>query len=127
MSSSRGKLLPILNFYFSFSSYQERIQDGQPSLSVNVSILAAKVIRSLLGSPPDLRLMMAVMDFLLLVHPAASGFISFNPEAFYFKLWWGKPESNCDIKLSFRVNMASECNRIFFGQKQMDAFLNCLF
>ncbi|GFS19430.1 lysosomal-trafficking regulator [Elysia marginata] len=78
-----------------FSIYLERIQDGQPSLSVNVSILAAKVIRSLLGSPPDLHLMMAVMDFLLLVHPAASGYISFNAEAFYFKLWWdGSYKSN---------------------------------
>ncbi|GFN74593.1 lysosomal-trafficking regulator [Plakobranchus ocellatus] len=89
-----------------FSIYLERIQDGQPSLSVNVSISAAKVVRSLLGSPPDLHLMMAVMDFLLLVHPAASGYISFNPEAFYSKLWWdgtGKSSASTLTQVAAKV------------------------
>ncbi|XP_035828113.1 lysosomal-trafficking regulator isoform X2 [Aplysia californica] len=78
-----------------FNIYLERIQEGQPSLSVPVSQSAAHVVKSLLGSPPDLHLLMAVMDFLLLVHPAPSGFISFTRGAFYFKLWWdgSKPRS----------------------------------
>ncbi|CAL1534578.1 unnamed protein product, partial [Lymnaea stagnalis] len=71
-----------------FSIYLERIQDSQQSLSVSVSQSASVVITSLLGSPPDLHLLMPVMDFLLLVHPAPSGFINFNPNYFYFKLWW---------------------------------------
>ncbi|CAG5132645.1 unnamed protein product, partial [Candidula unifasciata] len=76
-----------------FSIYLERIQDGQPSLSVKVSQSAAKVITGLLGSPPELHLLMSLMDFLLLVHPAASGFISFTPSSFYFKLWWESARS----------------------------------
>ncbi|XP_055879864.1 lysosomal-trafficking regulator-like isoform X2 [Biomphalaria glabrata] len=79
-----------------FNIYLERIQDGQPSLSIPVSQSAANVIKSLIGSPPDLHLLMAVMDFLLLVHPAPSGFINFNSNSFYFRLWWDgeRPRSN---------------------------------
>ncbi|KAK6183248.1 hypothetical protein SNE40_010762 [Patella caerulea] len=80
-----------------FSIYLERIQENLPSLSVSVSESVSEIVEAILGSPPDLHMLMAVTDFLLLVHPAANSFINYKAESIYFKSSWAVPNGGPKI------------------------------
>ncbi|XP_061172369.1 lysosomal-trafficking regulator-like isoform X2 [Saccostrea echinata] len=71
-----------------FNIYQERIQDGCPAYPVSIGQSVVSIITSMMGSPPDMHIIVSVCDFLLFVHPAANTYISCSQSGFYFKLWW---------------------------------------
>jgi hypothetical protein len=66
----------------------ERIQDSCPPLSLPVCHYLVNIVRELIGSPPDLHAVILLCDFLLLMHPAASTYVSHNSEDFYFSHKW---------------------------------------
>ncbi|XP_041350649.1 lysosomal-trafficking regulator-like isoform X2 [Gigantopelta aegis] len=76
-----------------FSIYLERIQEALPLLSTDVSQSVTSIVASLLGSPPDLHLLVNVTDFLLLVHPAASAYVNHADSYLFFKPWWAFPSA----------------------------------
>uniref|UniRef100_A0ABM0M5Y3 Lysosomal-trafficking regulator-like n=1 Tax=Saccoglossus kowalevskii TaxID=10224 RepID=A0ABM0M5Y3_SACKO len=53
-----------------------------PPISIAKCFVA--IIQSMLGSPPDLDTIIAVCDFLLVVHPAVNTFVCHAPSSFYF-------------------------------------------
>lgn len=79
---------------------QERIQDGYPAYPVSIGQSVVSIITSLMGSPPDMHIIVAVCDFLLYVHPAANTYISCTQSGFYFKLWWGQCRFVCLIVIN---------------------------
>ncbi|KAJ8308471.1 hypothetical protein KUTeg_013345 [Tegillarca granosa] len=97
-----------------FCNYQERIQDGCPSFSPEISQCVISILQSMMGTPPDLHLIVAICDFLLLVHPAANTYISHSQSGFYFSLDCDTPTGpvthwNQDIrnKLPHPANMST--------------------
>ncbi|XP_053374768.1 lysosomal-trafficking regulator-like isoform X2 [Mercenaria mercenaria] len=76
-----------------FKVYQERIQEGFPSLSVSVGTSVVSILQNMAGSPPDYLLILEICDFLLNVHPAANTYINHSKSLFYFNLSWGQPPS----------------------------------
>lgn len=48
------------------------------------------IIRSMIGTPPDIYVVITICDFLLLTHPAASTFVNHMTSQFYFMQKWGK-------------------------------------
>ena len=85
---------------------KERIQDGFPSLPVPLCQSMLNVIRSLVGHPADIHLLVTICDFLLLTHPAASTFVFHSPDSFYFRHKWSKHflsiQSNSSLPLHYR-------------------------
>ena len=73
--------------------FQERIQEGFPSLSVSVGTSVVSILQNMAGSPPDYLLILEICDFLLNVHPAATTYINHSKSLFYFNLSWGQPPS----------------------------------
>ena len=69
---------------------QERIQDAFPSLPLSISSSMVQITRQLIGSPPDLHNIITLCDFLLLMHPAASTYVSHNTDNFYFAHKWSE-------------------------------------
>ncbi|KAL4238058.1 hypothetical protein ACF0H5_002769 [Mactra antiquata] len=76
-----------------FKIYQERIQEGFPSLPVPVGSSVVNIIQNMSGSPPDYHLIIEICDFLLLVHPAANTYINHSRSQFYFTLPCQNPPS----------------------------------
>ncbi|XP_078313286.1 lysosomal-trafficking regulator-like isoform X5 [Crassostrea virginica] len=87
-----------------FCTYKERIQDGYPAYPVSIGQSVVSIITSLMGSPPDMHIIVAVCDFLLYVHPAANTYISCTQSGFYFKLWWDSAKESALRSSLTRVN-----------------------
>ncbi|XP_023931174.1 lysosomal-trafficking regulator-like, partial [Lingula anatina] len=73
---------------------QERIQEACPSLPLPICSSMVKIIGHMMGSPPDINIVVTVCDFLLIAHPAASTFINHTADSFWFTHHWasGKKE-----------------------------------
>ncbi|XP_069116272.1 lysosomal-trafficking regulator-like isoform X2 [Argopecten irradians] len=84
-----------------FLMYRERIQDARPSFSTDIGQSVVSICQSMMGSPPDVHLIVSMCDFLLNVHPAASTYINHAKEDFYFTLWWDLPETNAMKKKDY--------------------------
>ncbi|XP_056022508.1 lysosomal-trafficking regulator-like isoform X3 [Ostrea edulis] len=87
-----------------FCTYQERIQEDYPSYPVSIGQSVVSIITSMMGSPPDMHIIVSVCDFLLYVHPAANTYISCTQSGFYFKLWWDSPADQTFRSSLSRVN-----------------------
>ena len=68
---------------------QERIQEAYPCLPVLISQSIINIIRCVVGSRPEIHVVMTMCDFLLLMHPAASTYVHHEPYHFYFMQNWG--------------------------------------
>ncbi|OWF37617.1 Lysosomal-trafficking regulator [Mizuhopecten yessoensis] len=84
-----------------FLMYRERIQDARPSFSTDIGQSVVSICQSMMGSPPDVHLIVSMCDFLLNVHPAASTYISHARVDFYFSLWWDLPETRATKKKEY--------------------------
>ncbi|XP_067682841.1 lysosomal-trafficking regulator-like isoform X2 [Haliotis asinina] len=71
-----------------FYIYLERIQEGLPSMTPVVGQAVSAIVEGILGFPPDPVMLVAVTDFLLLVHPAASTFIVHATSSHFLRCWW---------------------------------------
>jgi len=69
---------------------QERIQDNMVAYSAEIAQSVISMLQSMLGTPPDLHLIMSICDFLILVHPATNSYINHTKSSFYFTTWWSK-------------------------------------
>ncbi|CAI9714704.1 lysosomal-trafficking regulator-like isoform X2 [Octopus vulgaris] len=74
-----------------FLMYQELVREHEPVPSATISSSIVAIIQKMVGSPPDSHLIVAVCDFLLLMHPAADTYINYARSGFYFSCWWGVP------------------------------------
>lgn len=83
-----------------FLMYQELVRDHLPAPSTTISSSIVTIIKKLVGSPPDSHLIVAVCDFLLLMHPAADTYINYTRSGFYFNCWWGVPGTPVGKKYS---------------------------
>ena len=75
----------LVNFFF-----QERIYDGEPCLPVNICESIVFIIRCMIGSPPESRVLEVICNVLLLLHPAATTFIYHDAKQLYYTPKWGK-------------------------------------
>ncbi|XP_048259527.1 lysosomal-trafficking regulator-like isoform X2 [Haliotis rufescens] len=71
-----------------FYIYLERIQEGLPSMTPVVGQAVSAIVEGMLGFPPDPVMLVAVTDFLLLVHPAASTFVVHATSSHFLRCWW---------------------------------------
>uniref|UniRef100_A0A8C6VCC8 Lysosomal trafficking regulator n=1 Tax=Naja naja TaxID=35670 RepID=A0A8C6VCC8_NAJNA len=65
---------------------QEHKEEHFTSIPSEVCTSFVKIIEEVLGSPPDLKLLTLIFNFLVAVHPATNTYVCHNPRDFYFSL-----------------------------------------
>ena len=73
-----------------FVIIKERIQDGCPPFTNAVCENIIRIVKQLVGDPPDIHHVIAICDFLLLAHPAANAYVFHAELDFYFMPKWSK-------------------------------------
>ncbi|XP_078001240.1 lysosomal-trafficking regulator-like [Glandiceps talaboti] len=63
---------------------KELQSQGLPPPAVSIGKRFIRLVKDMLGSPPDLDTIITICDFLLVVHPAVSTFVCHAPSSFYF-------------------------------------------
>ncbi|CAH1790633.1 unnamed protein product [Owenia fusiformis] len=71
----------------------ERIQESYSAVHPSIALSIVNIVQDLLGSPPDINLLVTICDFLLLLHPAMCTYISHTASKFYFLHKWSSSET----------------------------------
>ncbi|XP_052057749.1 lysosomal-trafficking regulator-like isoform X2 [Mytilus californianus] len=73
-----------------FKIYQEKIQDNMKAYSAEIAQSVISILQSMLGTPPDIHIIMSICDFLLFVHPATNSYVNHTKNSFCFVTWWNE-------------------------------------
>ncbi|KAK3092886.1 hypothetical protein FSP39_008387 [Pinctada imbricata] len=87
-----------------FSAYKERIQDGLSSFPVDISQSVVSIVKSMMGQPPDVHMIVEICDFLLFIHPATNSFINHSKSSFYFSLGFSESAQKKRSSASFTIH-----------------------
>uniref|UniRef100_A0A8D0HE81 Lysosomal-trafficking regulator n=1 Tax=Sphenodon punctatus TaxID=8508 RepID=A0A8D0HE81_SPHPU len=74
------------HFLLTCQVLQEHREEHLASVPREVCTSFVKIIEEVLGSPPDLELLILIFNFLLAVHPPTNTYVCHNPANFYFSL-----------------------------------------
>ena len=72
----------------------------------------AQLVHRLVGYPPDVHVVMAVCDLLLLLHPAASAFVFHTADSFYFSDKTGEAASRQDRSESASLQVSESVSGV---------------